>query len=45
MARIVGCVRRVDPVNQVIILTDKRTIFLSDVISITGDIFNELDNN
>lgn len=41
---IVGCVRRVDPVNQVIILTDKRTIFFSDVVSITGEIFNELDN-
>ena len=39
-----GCVRRIDIVNQVVILTDKTEIYLSEILSITGDIFNELDS-
>ena len=42
-ATIKGCVRRIDAVNQVVILTDKTEIYLSEILSITGDIFNELE--
>jgi hypothetical protein len=42
--KLIGSIKRIDMISGEIILTDKTRILISDVLNITGELFNEYDD-